>query len=104
MSAIRTNMASKMAADDKSKMATIDNKNGPQYGQHNVNKMAFKRATKNWRLHILSLTASILSRKVGSKLHGVIVYTKLCKNAFLTAVRLKKIFLNLQLQEILSKL
>ena len=91
MGAIQTNMTSKMAADNKSNMAAVDNKNGRQYGRHYVNKMASKMAAKNWGLHLLTLTASIFSRKVGSKLDGMIVYTKLCKNAFLTAVKLKKI-------------
>ncbi len=34
MAAIATNMASKMAMDGETNMATIDNKNGHQYGQH----------------------------------------------------------------------
>ncbi len=47
MAAIRTNMASKMAVSDKSKMAAPDTKMAANMADNNVNKMASKMAAKN---------------------------------------------------------
>ena len=47
MAAIRSNMASKMAASDKSKMAAVDTKMAANMADINVNKMASKMAAKN---------------------------------------------------------
>ncbi len=47
MAAITTNMASKMATANKSKMNTVNNQNGHQYGRYLENTMASKWPPKN---------------------------------------------------------
>ena len=79
MAAIATNMAFKIAANGESKRATVNKQNGHEYG--------------NWKgtLPIIAHFSPILSRILGLRANFMVnyLYTKLCKNAFLTALNIK---------------
>ncbi len=89
MAAIWTNMASKMATNDKSNMAAVNNEYGRQYGRHDHKQDGLQNGHRKWG-HYLLHSLLLFEQKSGEQTWRYAWVHQIVPNAFLTAMNLTK--------------